>query len=155
MITIIAAMDRNRVIGISNRLPWSIPEDLKNFRNLTSGKAVIMGRKTFESIGRPLPNRTNIVVSRTLEPREGVVVARNLEEAIALGREKSDEVCIIGGQSIYEQALPIADRMCLSFVKKEYQGDAFFPSFSDEDWELVKKEDRGDFEYREYVRKRR
>src|SRR3989338_139592 len=117
IISIIAAMDRNRVIGKDNALPWNIPEDLKNFKALTSGKSVIMGRKTFESLGRPLPKRQNIVVSRGMPPIEGVIVCSSLDEAFQAAA--SEEVFVIGGASIYAQALPYADRMYLSYVDKE------------------------------------
>jgi dihydrofolate reductase len=121
-------MDRGRVIGAEGKLPWHIPEDLQRFKALTTGHTIIMGRKTFESIGRPLPKRTNIVVTRDSQwQAEGVAVAPSIEAALqkALG----DEAFIIGGGEIYEQTVDQADRLYLTLVDGAYEGDAFFPDF--------------------------
>lgn len=125
----IAAIATNRVIGHGNKLLWNIPEDMKYFREVTRGHAVVMGRKTFESIGRPLPNRLNIVITRDQNfSAEGVTVCHSLEEALNFAREKeSEEVFIIGGAQIYTQALPFTDRLYLTIVHKDFEGEAVFP----------------------------
>ena len=153
MISIIAAMTKKRVIGIKHKLPWNIPEELKNFKRLTSGNTVIMGRKTFESIGRPLPNRNNIVVSRSMQASEGITVCGDLNEAVEKGKSFGKEIFIIGGASIYEQAIEFADKMYLSFVKKDVEGDAYFPEFNQDEWSVEKKEEHPEFELVVFVRK--
>jgi dihydrofolate reductase len=128
-ISIIAALARNRVIGIENRLPWRLPEDLARFKALTLGHPVVMGRKTFESLGRPLPGRTNIVITRNPGYRPaGCLVADSLSAALALCRE-ADEAFFIGGAELYAQALPLADRLYLTEVQLDAAGDAWFPEF--------------------------
>jgi dihydrofolate reductase len=141
LISIIAAMDRNRLIGSNNQLPWHLPADLAHFKAVTMGKPVIMGRKTYESIGRPLPGRTNIVLTRSagFQP-EGVLVAESLEKAFEYVVAE-DEVMIIGGSSVYEHALPLADRLYLTYVENSYQGDAWFPDFDIEEWRLIASEE--------------
>ena len=137
-IAMIAAIGKNRELGKGNELLWHIPEDLKRFRSLTNGHPCIMGRKTFESIlgytqGKPLPGRTNIVVTRDATwTYDGVIIASSLEEAIAKGRELDEtEVHIGGGQQIYEQALPHIDKLYLTLVDDEKQADSFFPLYED------------------------
>ncbi|MDR0566438.1 MAG: dihydrofolate reductase [Prevotellaceae bacterium] len=136
-ISIVVAVADNGVIGSANQLPWRIPEDLKRFRQLTTGHAVIMGRKTFASIGKPLPNRKNIVISQTMPASGGdsLAVARSLEEALQAAQ--GDEVFIIGGDSIYRQALPLAQRLHVTHVHASVEGDAFFPEISEKDWVQV------------------
>jgi dihydrofolate reductase len=130
MISIVAAIGRNREIGHGNELLWHIPDDLKRFKSLTSGHPVIMGRKTFESIGKPLPNRTNIVITRDKNWRhEGAKVAHSLEDAIATASLIDPEIFIIGGAQIYEQALPHADRLYLTLIDDSKEGDAFLPPY--------------------------
>jgi dihydrofolate reductase len=127
IISIIAAMADNRVIGRGGAIPWDIPADRRRFRELTMGHPVIMGRKTFESIGRPLPGRTNIVLSRKPDFRaEGCIVANSLEDALraCCGAE---DVFICGGEELYRQALPMADRIFLTVVHHPCSGDAYFP----------------------------
>ena len=133
-ISIIAAVARNRVIGRDNRLPWHLPQDLKRFRALTMGHHVIMGRKTWESIGRILPGRSMVVVSRDRAyGAAGCLVASSLEQAIRLcGADP--EVFIIGGAEIYRQALPMADRMYLTRIEQDVAGDTYFPDFDAEEW---------------------
>lgn len=134
-ISLIWAMAENRTIGRNNKLPWHLPNDLKYFKQLTTGKAVIMGRKTYESIGRPLPNRTNIVITRDADyTAEGVNVVTSLDQAIELAEASSlvnasDEVIVMGGAEIYNLCLPRADRLYITFVHAEVHGDAFFPEF--------------------------
>lgn len=141
-LTLIAAMARNRVIGIANRLPWHLPADLQHFKAATLGKPMIMGRKTWESLPGLLPGRPHIVVSR--DPgyvAEGAQVAHSLEAAIRLAAGNADEVMVIGGAHLYAQALPLADRLCLTLVDAEPEGDAWFPEFDQADWQLESRED--------------
>jgi dihydrofolate reductase len=127
-------MSQNRVIGVDNRLPWNIPEDLKRFRTLTSGHVIIMGRKTYESIGKPLPNRENRVITRQADfSVQGVGTFGSLEEALSApiaSAMAQDEIFVIGGGEIYKQALPLADRIYLTVIDQNFEGDAFFPDFS-------------------------
>lgn len=129
-------MDRNRGIGLDNRLPWRLSADLKRFRELTMGRHIIVGRKTFESIGRPLPGRRMIVVTRDKAYRaEGCDLAHSIEDAVSLARERGEsEVFICGGAEIYAQSIGIADRMYLTFVDAEVEADIFFPEFDEREW---------------------
>lgn len=141
MIKMIAAVSKNHQIGKDNELPWHISEDLKYFRKITSGQAVLMGRKTFESIGRPLPNRRNIVLTRNAtfnseDNAKGIEVVHTLEEALALCKTL-EQVFIIGGGQIYSAFLPYADELYLTLVDKEIDGDTDFPSF-EKDFECTK-----------------
>lgn len=141
MISFIWAMDENRVIGNNNQLPWHLPEDLKFFKRVTMGHPVAMGRKTHESIGRILPGRENIVITRNRDfTCEGCTVIYSIEEFIAYCREKNDEVFVIGGAEIFHELLPIVDRLYLTMIYDKFDGDTFFPVFSLEDFELVLKE---------------
>lgn len=133
-LTLVAAMAAQRVIGIDNRLPWHLPEDLKHFKAVTLGKPVIMGRKTWDSIGRPLPGRRNIVVTRQADwCADGAEAAHSLEQALALAGEV-EEVCLIGGAELYRQAIASADCLRLTEIAGEYPGDAHFPEVSAELW---------------------
>ena len=128
-ISVIAALAKNRVIGIENRLPWRLPEDLAHFKALTLGHPILMGRKTFESLGRPLPGRTNIVITRNPDyGSEGCLVAGSIPAALALC-ETAEEVFIIGGAELYAQSIPLADRLYLTEVDIEVKGDAWFPDY--------------------------
>lgn len=140
-IALIAAMDQDRCIGVNNTLPWHISEDLKRFKVLTTGKPVIMGRKTFDSLGRPLPNRLNIVISRTPQTdTESVVWVDSLDAAFDRARgQNTDEIMVIGGAQIYTQALEYADRLYLTEVVTQVKGDAFFPAMGP-DWQVVQRE---------------
>jgi dihydrofolate reductase len=143
MLSLVVAMSENRVIGVENRLPWHIPEDLKRFKKITSGHSIIMGRKTFESIGKPLPNRTNIVITRNKEYRvEGVVTCHSLQDAIEwAGRAPgSDEIFVIGGGEIFKEALPRAGRIYLTEVQWPFEGDAYFPAFEEEAFREANRE---------------
>lgn len=145
--SMIVAMSENRVIGINNKLPWYLPNDLKYFKQVTMGKPIIMGRKTYESIGKPLPGRANIVITRNTQwQAEGVKVAHSLEQAIALAEAISNidgqsEVMIIGGDQIYKACLPQVDRVYLTKVHAEVQGDAWFPEVDWSSWQEVGRED--------------
>ncbi len=133
-VSLIAAIGKNRELGKGNSLLWNVPEDMKHFRDTTRGHTVIMGRKTYESIGRPLPNRVNIVVSRSVDYKvpEGVLKAIFIEEALEIARKlEQSEIFIIGGAQIYALALPYADKLYLTVVDKEFpDADAFFPDYS-------------------------
>lgn len=139
-IAIIAAMARHRVIGIRNTLPWHLPEDLQHFKRLTMGHHIIMGRKTYESIGRPLPGRTTVIVTRDAGfAQAGCLVAASLEQALALC-EGDAEVFFVGGAQIYAQALTLADRLYLTEIDAEYEGDAWFPAFDRGQWRETARE---------------
>ena len=126
-ISVIAALAKNRVIGIENRLPWRLPEDLAHFKALTLGHPILMGRKTFESLGRPLPGRTNIVITRNANYKpDGCLVADSIPAALALCADV-EEIFFIGGAELYTQAIPLADRLYLTEVDIEAEGDAWFP----------------------------
>jgi dihydrofolate reductase len=136
-LSLIVAMARNRVIGAGGRIPWRLPAELALFRRHTLGHHVIMGRRTFESIGRPLPGRVNIVLTRRRSYRApGALVVHSLEEAIAACRG-DDEVFVIGGAELYAQALPLARRLYLTTVEADFAGDAHMPPFDPGDWRLV------------------
>ncbi len=160
MISVIAAVADDNVIGGDNALLWHISEDLKMFKRVTSGHPVVMGRKTFESLGRPLPNRVNAVITRNPDFRtDGVKVAGSLEEAIAMFPQE-EEIFVIGGGEIYRQSMPLADRFYLTRVHAKYEGDTRFPDWDPAGWTLVSSErhDRGEnfphpFEFLVYSRK--
>jgi len=152
-IIIIAGMDKNRIIGKGNELPWNIPEDLQNFKKLTAGNTIIMGRKTFQSIGRPLPKRNNIIITRSTEPVEGVDVCNSIEAALEKGKTYGKDIFIIGGATIYAQALPFTEKMILSHIHGTYQGDIYFPEFNKEDWEIINEEHFPQFDVLTYTKK--
>lgn len=139
-ISMIAAMTEQRVIGIKNSLPWKLPNDMKWFREKTMGKPIVMGRKTFESFGaKALPGRTNIIITRdeNYEAADSIVV-HSIDDALVAAGE-AEEVMIIGGASFYEQMLPKADRLYLTFVHAELKGDAWFPEINNNDWNKTEK----------------
>jgi len=141
-VALIAAVARNGVIGANNTLPWHLPEDLKRFRALTSGHTVIMGRKTWESIGKPLPNRQNIVVSRKAGfSLAGASVAHTLEEAVAIAT-LPDPIFVIGGDALYRAALPFAAVLYLTEIERDFAGDARFPAFERAAWRETAREVR-------------
>jgi dihydrofolate reductase len=132
-IALVAALADNRVIGRENALPWHLPDDLKRFRTLTVGHCVLMGHRTYASIGRPLPDRTNVVLSRNPgTAHEGVHVSLDLEAGLAVARERGHEcVFVIGGEAVYAAALPVADALYLTRVHADVEGDAHFPDFEE------------------------
>jgi dihydrofolate reductase len=147
VISLVVAMARNRTIGAGGRMPWHIPEDLKAFRRITTGHPIVMGRKTYQSIGKPLPGRTNFVVSR--DPGftvDGGRVVASLDDALAQAAAADipghEEVCVIGGGEIYRQALPLADRIYLTLIDADIDGDAHFPEFDWADYRVVSREER-------------
>jgi dihydrofolate reductase len=157
MVSIIVAVARGGVIGAGGKMPWHLAEDLRYFRRLTLGHTVVMGRRTFSSIGRPLPGRTNVVVTRNPDLRpEGVEVAGSLDEAV----EKYPDAFIIGGAEIYRQALPLAGRLYITRIDADFEGDTGFPEWNPGEWQLISTErhERGEtfphsFEFDVYVRK--
>ena len=140
MISIIVAASTNDAIGAQGDLPWRLPDDLKRFKAVTMGKPIMMGRKTWDSIGRPLPGRQNIVITRQPDfSAEGCDVVASVQEAIAIAGDV-DEIMVIGGSQIYELALPLAKRLYLTRVHAEVAGDAFFPTIDETQWRLVSDE---------------
>ncbi|MFN0023759.1 MAG: dihydrofolate reductase [Parvularculaceae bacterium] len=138
-IALVVAAARHGAIGRDGKLAWKISDDLKRFREITRGKPVIMGRKTYDSIGRPLPERVNIVVTRRESAIDGVLIAASVEEALRLGSEAAahldtEEICVIGGAEIYAQTLPLASRIYLTEVEAEVEGDAHFPAIDPAEW---------------------
>lgn len=135
MTTIVVAMGEKNEIGFENQLLWHLPTDLKHFKDITSGHPVIMGRKTYESIGKALPNRTNIVVSRKKNWfEEGILIVGSIKEAMKFAKKIDEEVFIIGGGNIYEQTMDIADRLEVTLVKADLKADTFFPKIDEKIW---------------------
>lgn len=147
LLSIIVAQSENRIIGRGNKLPWYLPEDLKYFKRITQGKPIVMGRKTYESIGRPLPGRTNIVISRNSSYQSpGVHVVASLDAALELAENQalidgSEEMLVIGGAEIYAQALTQADRLYVTQVHATIEGDASFPEIDHAQWQQILRED--------------
>ena len=152
-VAIIAAMTADRVIGANDGLPWHLPQDLHLFKTLTIGNTVIMGRKTYASIGTPLPGRHNIVLSNQALNLCGVEVCSSLIEGLAAAAKHGRPVFVIGGAELYEKALPIATEMHISWVKETHQGDVYFPDFTLEEWRVLKEKDYPEFTYTKYRRK--
>lgn len=161
-VALIWAMAENRVIGLENKLPWYLPKDLQFFKQCTWAKPVIMGRKTHESIGRPLPGRTNIIVTRDQDySAAGCKVVHSLEAALELADQcclidGGEEIIIMGGAEIYQQALPYADKLYITKVHAVVEGDAFFPEFDESQWQEVShqdcpKEGTGEYDYGFYI----
>ena len=142
VIKILVACDENRVIGKNNALIWHLPADLKRFKELTTGNVIIMGRKTFDSIGRPLPNRTTIVITRQMDyQQEGVIIVHSLEEAILKAKSlHRGDIYIVGGAEIYRMAMEVADEIELTLLHDIFEGDAFFPEIDSTVWKEVCKE---------------
>lgn len=138
IISAIAALSENRVIGLNNELPWHIPADLKYFKDMTTGKPIIMGRKTFESLGKPLPGRANFIITRQKLSIPGASVCASVKDAIAAaGKTGAKEIMIIGGQQIYEQALPLCHKLYLTRIHARMEGDAYFPQINQTDWREI------------------
>src|SRR5690625_4314368 len=154
MISLLVAMDRNRVIGFEEDMPWHLPKDLAYFKEKTIGKSIIMGRKTFDSIGRVLPKRNNIVLTRSkAQLPEGVKVIHDVAVIHQWAAAYPDEeLFVIGGGNLFEQILPYADRMYITEIDETFQGDTYFPEFSEADWELIEKttgekDDKNPYDY--------
>lgn len=143
MIAILVAASENNVIGKSNAIPWKLPADMRYFKKLTTGNVVIMGRKTFDSIGKPLPDRANVIITRQADMRvAGAYVSHSLRDALEKGRESGRDVFIIGGEEIYRQALPYVDRVYLTRIHAHIDGDACFPQLDKNEWMLVSSESK-------------
>ena len=159
-LSLIAAIGRNNVIGKGNKMPWHLPADLQFFKNTTLGKPIIMGRRTWESLGRVLPERPHIVITRNKEyTAEGVKIVHSINAALQQVA-KVDEAVIIGGAFLYEKMLPLADRLYLTEIDAEFEGDTFFPEWKKDDWLLVSSEahpadEKNPFPYRFVVYDRR
>lgn len=161
MISFIVAMDKNRVIGKNNQLPWRLPEDLKFFKRVTMGHPIAMGRKTHESIGRVLPGRENIVITRQKEYRsEDCTVVYSVEDFVQYSEKQSDEIFVIGGAEIFNETFAYADRLYITLIHEEFAGDTYFPEFDVSNWELIScekgvKDNKNpyDYEFRIYNRK--
>lgn len=160
MITIIAAIAKNNALGKDNKLIWNLPEDLKRFKKVTSNHHIIMGRKTFESLGKPLPNRTNIIITRNKKYKaEKCIVVNSLEEAINASVE-DDNPYILGGAEIYAQAIKIADKLDLTFVHHKFEADVFFPEIDSTIWKeksrkyfVADEKNKFDYSFVTYLRK--
>ena len=133
MVSLIVAYDRNKLIGKDGKMPWFIDGELRRFRELTTGNVVIMGRKTIEAIGKPLPNRVNIVISRD-KNYDGCIMARSFDEAMEKARETGLEIYITGGSTVYAPAIDIVDKMYITEIDAEYEGDTYFPDFDENDF---------------------
>ena len=141
-ISLIVAMASNRVIGLNNKMPWHLSADLKKFKKITMGSPILMGRKTHESIGKPLPGRTNIIISRNQDYQQnGCLVFNDLETALKKTCENAEEIFVIGGSDLYEAILPMADTIYLTLINREFPGDTFFPEIDLDDWSEVERED--------------
>jgi dihydrofolate reductase len=141
-LSIIVAMDANRVIGYRNRLPWHLPADLRHFRQITMGKPILMGRRTWESIGRPLPGRINIVITRDRAyAAAGCIVVHSVDEALRAA-QGHEEVMLIGGEQLYRQLLPQTDRLYITQVQGEFPGDALFPELDPAGWREVARSEQ-------------
>lgn len=141
-LSLIVAMTKNHVIGKDNQMPWHLPADLAWFRQNTSGKPVIMGRKTFESIGRPLPNRINIVLSRSAYEHEGVIWKESMQSAVDFVQENHEEIMLIGGGELFKQYFVQAEKLYLTEIQTELEGDTFFPQFNWQDWKIEFEQQR-------------
>jgi dihydrofolate reductase len=159
LVSIIVAMGAGRVIGVGGKLPWRLPEDLKRFKARTLGHTIIMGRKTFESMGRPLPKRRNLVISRNPAPPviAGVEWVQSLEEGIAAAERAGETECFLGGgTAVYAEGLKQADRIYVTYVAgPAVQGDAYFPPWDDMEWREVRRETAAGMEFVDYARRRK
>jgi dihydrofolate reductase len=152
-VVIVAAVGRNRVIGIDGRLPWKIPEDLARFKAMTMGHALVMGRATFESIGRPLPGRGNIVLTRRPDwSHEDVDTARSFDEAVDIAADRGQDVFVAGGAEVYRQALDVADSMELTEVDASPDGDTWFPEVDWSEWVETDRDEHPGFDFVTYRR---
>ncbi|MFW5913911.1 MAG: dihydrofolate reductase [Bacillota bacterium] len=155
-LSIMVAMDRNRVIGKDNALPWHFSEDLRYFKKMTSGHTVLMGRKTFESIkqslGGPLPGRKNVVLSRTVDSLEGAEVIHDASSYFKTAASKEEEIFVIGGAQVFNAALPYTDRLYITYIDGEYEGDTYFPEVDLAAYEKVKEKSKGPLTFTVYER---
>lgn len=160
MISFILAMDETRVIGKNNQLPWHLPEDLKFFKRVTMGHPIAMGRKTHESIGRMLPGRENIIITRQQDYQsEGCTIFHSVTDFVDYCNQMNDEVFVIGGAEIFKETFPFADRLYITLIHDKFAGDTFFPEYPEQEWELIScekgiKDEKNpyDYEFRIYQR---
>ena len=152
-VAIVVAMTRDRVIGLGDRLPWDLPEDLHLFKRLTIGATVVMGRKTHQSIGHPLPGRQNIILSRSLTGLPGVMVCNSFTAGLEAASRFGRAVFILGGAELYRKALPLASVLHISWVKEFFHGDVYFPEFDLAEWVVAEELDYSGFRYVKYLRK--
>lgn len=150
---IIVAMTRGRVIGRGGQMPWHLSEDLKLFKAATFGNTVVMGRKTFQSIGRPLPNRNNIVISRTMAAAPGITVCPAFEDAVRAAEGSGRDVFFIGGAAVYQRALALADELRVSWVAADHDGDTLFPAYDESQWQEASRREHPGFTHVVYQRK--
>jgi dihydrofolate reductase len=147
-VVMVAAVADNGVIGSGGDIPWSNPEDLKHFRRITRDNTVVMGRKTFESIGHPLPYRSNVVVTRQSDwSHEGAFVAQSVEDAIALAQTFEGDIMVIGGGQIYAEAMPLADQQILTEIHQSPEGDTHYPAYDEAEWAETKRESHDGYEF--------
>lgn len=143
-LSVLVAMAKNRIIGKNNQLPWHLPADLKHFKFLTMGHTIVMGRKTYESIGRPLPGRENIIITRQAGYGvPGAMVANSLQDALLIceqGKTINSESFIIGGEELYRQTLDLCQRMYITEIQSDFEGDVFFPEFDRSDWDEIQRD---------------
>jgi dihydrofolate reductase len=154
-ISVIVAMTKDRVIGSEGDLPWHITEDMKLFKSLTEQNTVIMGKTTWLSIPeqfRPLPGRANIIVSTTLEDQAGAKVCKSVDEAVRVVRKNNNEIFCMGGAKLYAAMLPLADTLCISWVKDDYDGDTYFPEIDFSRWKEVETKEFSEFTFRRYLK---
>jgi dihydrofolate reductase len=158
MISLLWAMDENRAIGRNNQLPWHLPEDLKYFKRVTMGKPIAMGRKTYDSIGRPLPGRENIVITRSQGITiEGCTVIHDVNDLL---KRDDEELFVIGGAEIFKEIIPFADRLYVTEIREEFEADTFFPEYNLSDWELIEstpgmKDEKNPYNYEFLVYQRK
>jgi dihydrofolate reductase len=151
MVCIVVATAEDNVIGKDNQLIWHLPADLKHFKHLTMGHPILMGRKTYESIGKPLPGRTTIIITRQKDYQvEGCIVVHSVKDAIEKGLQLDQDIYIIGGAEIYKQALPFTDTIELTKIHHSFDGDTYFPDINDEEWETESKENHEPDEKNKY-----
>ena len=152
MITAVVAIGLSNEMGKDNQLIWHLPKDLKHFKEITMGKPVVMGRKTYESIGKPLPNRTNIVVTRKKDWfQEGILIVGSIKEALKFAKKINEDICIIGGEDIFKQTLGVTDRLEVTVVKANFEADTFFPEIDEKVWLMSNevchpKDEKNEFE---------
>jgi dihydrofolate reductase len=158
MISLLWAMDKNRAIGLNNQLPWHLPEDLKYFKRVTMGKPIAMGRKTYDSIGRPLPGRENIVITRSQGTTiEGCTVIHDVKDLL---KREDEELFVIGGAEIFKEIMPYADRLYITEIREVFEADTFFPEINMGNWELIEstpgiKDEKNPYNYEFFVYQRK
>ena len=152
-LALIVVMTSEQVIGADGKLPWHLKDELKQFKKLTKNSTVIMGRRTYESIGSPLQNRKMIVLSRSMSRIHGASVCKSIKEALTLAMKAEMPIFILGGQEVYQRTLPIASELHISWIKKPYPGDVYFPNFDFFKWKEVNRQDFNEFVYVRYLRR--